>query len=127
MRNTVMYKKNVPLSSLEVIASSAVKTCIDMGAKMIVVLTESGNTARLIAKYRLCRSDTSARGPPARRVPVGRRPPGRHGALDGRHARHSLDTDARSRVRQVVRLGRRGRLASSLCTGRLKRSRDRLT
>ena len=52
MRNTVMYKKNAPLPISEAIASSAVKTCIDMGAKMIVVLTESGNTARLIAKYR---------------------------------------------------------------------------
>jgi len=52
LRNTVMYEANAPLPISEAIASSAVKTCIDMGAKMIVVLTESGRTARLIAKYR---------------------------------------------------------------------------
>jgi len=34
------------------VASSAVKTSWDVQAKMIIVLTESGNTARLIAKYR---------------------------------------------------------------------------
>ena len=33
-------------------ATRAVKTALDLGAKMIVVLTESGNTARLVAKYR---------------------------------------------------------------------------
>ena len=36
----------------EAIASSAVKTALDMNAKMLVVLTESGNTARMVAKYR---------------------------------------------------------------------------
>jgi len=36
----------------EAIASSAVKTAIDMGAKCIVVCTETGNSARLISKYR---------------------------------------------------------------------------
>ena len=36
----------------EAIASSAVKTALDMDAKMLVVLTESGNTARMVAKYR---------------------------------------------------------------------------
>ena len=36
----------------EAIASSAVKTVIDMGAKCIVVCSETGNSARLIAKYR---------------------------------------------------------------------------
>lgn len=40
------------MSTQEAIASSAVKTANDMGAKMIVVLTETGTTARLIAKYR---------------------------------------------------------------------------
>ena len=40
------------MQTSEAICSSAVKTAIDMGAKMIVVLTESGNTARLVAKYR---------------------------------------------------------------------------
>lgn len=41
-----------PVDTAEAIASSAVKTCMDMKAKMLVVLTESGNTARLVAKYR---------------------------------------------------------------------------
>jgi len=36
----------------EAIASSAVKTAADINAKMLVVLTETGQTARLIAKYR---------------------------------------------------------------------------
>ena len=40
------------MQTAEAIASSAVKTALDMNAKMLVVLTESGNTARLVAKYR---------------------------------------------------------------------------
>ncbi len=36
----------------EAIASSAVKTAVDIDAKVIIVCSESGNTARLIAKYR---------------------------------------------------------------------------
>jgi pyruvate kinase len=36
----------------ETIASSAVKTANDIGAGLILSLTESGNTARLVAKYR---------------------------------------------------------------------------
>jgi pyruvate kinase len=40
------------LSPAESVASSAVKTAYDVNAKMIVVLTSSGNTARFIAKYR---------------------------------------------------------------------------
>lgn len=52
MRNTVNMSRNTPLSTPEAIASSAVKTCIDMGAKMLVVLTETGRTPRLVAKYR---------------------------------------------------------------------------
>jgi pyruvate kinase len=40
------------LDTQEAIASSAVKTVHDMNAKMIVVLTQSGTTARLVAKYR---------------------------------------------------------------------------
>jgi pyruvate kinase len=34
------------------VCSSAVKTAFEVGAKMLVVLTESGTTARLISKYR---------------------------------------------------------------------------
>ena len=51
-RNTVIEDLDAPLDMTEAIASSAVKTCHDVSAKMIVVLTESGNTARLVAKYR---------------------------------------------------------------------------
>jgi pyruvate kinase len=36
----------------EAVASSAVKTCIDMGAKAIIVCSETGNSARLVSKYR---------------------------------------------------------------------------
>lgn len=51
MRNSVL-DYNGPMTTQEAIASSAVKTAIDINAKMIVVLTESGTTARLISKYR---------------------------------------------------------------------------
>ena len=40
------------MSVSEAVASSAVKTAIDMGAKAILVCSETGNTARLVAKYR---------------------------------------------------------------------------
>ena len=43
-------KGYLPIS--ESIASSAVKTSIDVNAKLIIVCSESGSTARLIAKYR---------------------------------------------------------------------------
>lgn len=45
-------RKRYQLSPAESLASSAVKTAVDMGAKVIVVYSESGNTARLIAKFR---------------------------------------------------------------------------
>lgn len=41
-----------PMTTAEAVASSAVKTAMDMGAKMLVVLTESGRTSKLVAKYR---------------------------------------------------------------------------
>ena len=41
-----------PMGPCESVASSAVKTAWDTKAKFIVVLTETGRTARLIAKYR---------------------------------------------------------------------------
>mmetsp|Transcript_21094 Transcript_21094/g.31069 ORF Transcript_21094/g.31069 Transcript_21094/m.31069 type:complete len:556 (-) Transcript_21094:62-1729(-) len=50
VRNSVKKRHN--LSAGESIASSAVKTAIDIGAKVIVVLSESGATARHIAKFR---------------------------------------------------------------------------
>ena len=40
------------LSAGESLASSAVKSAIDVDAKFIVVVSESGNTGRLIAKFR---------------------------------------------------------------------------
>ncbi|KAG2527431.1 hypothetical protein JM18_003850 [Phytophthora kernoviae] len=51
LRNSVLDTYG-PMSTQEAIASSAVKTAIDINAKMLVVLTESGDTARLVAKYR---------------------------------------------------------------------------
>ncbi len=47
-----MLALGVPISPSESIASSAVKTGRDLNAKAIIVMTESGVTARLIAKYR---------------------------------------------------------------------------
>ena len=40
------------LSNLESLASSAVKTAIDINAKCILVLSESGSSARAVAKFR---------------------------------------------------------------------------
>jgi pyruvate kinase len=51
IRHTIM-KLQVTISPTEAIASSAVKTARDLRAKLIVVLTETGNTSRLISKYR---------------------------------------------------------------------------
>eukprot|EP00565_Helicotheca_tamesis_P002004 CAMPEP_0185728836 /NCGR_PEP_ID=MMETSP1171-20130828/4234_1 /TAXON_ID=374046 /ORGANISM="Helicotheca tamensis, Strain CCMP826" /LENGTH=555 /DNA_ID=CAMNT_0028397583 /DNA_START=107 /DNA_END=1774 /DNA_ORIENTATION=+ len=50
VRNSI--KKRHSLSAGESIASSAVKTAIDINAKVIVVLSETGATARHIAKFR---------------------------------------------------------------------------
>lgn len=47
-----MLESGVPVPPGESIASSAVKTARDIGAKLLVVLTETGVTARFIAKYR---------------------------------------------------------------------------
>jgi pyruvate kinase len=47
-----MLENNVTIEPSESIASSAVKTARDLNAKLIIVLTETGATARLIAKYR---------------------------------------------------------------------------
>ena len=40
------------LSNAESVAYSAASTAVDTGAKMIIVLTESGFTARMVAKYK---------------------------------------------------------------------------
>lgn len=47
-----VVKRFGTLSSIESLASSAVKTAIDVKAALIVVLSESGQTARYIAKFR---------------------------------------------------------------------------
>jgi len=51
VRNSTL-KKYGTLSTSESIASSAVKTAIDINAKAIIVMSESGNTARQVAKFR---------------------------------------------------------------------------
>eukprot|EP01036_Dinobryon_divergens_P052003 gene52003-69582_t len=50
IRQAVLAKGG--MSRAESVASSAVKTAIDLGAKLILTLTETGSTARLVAKYR---------------------------------------------------------------------------
>ena len=50
VRNSTLKRYKLPAS--ESIASSAVKTAIDVGAKAIIVLSETGNTARMVAKFR---------------------------------------------------------------------------
>merc|ERR1712154_467557 len=56
------------MSAVESVCSSAVKATIDAGCPLIVVLTETGHTARSIAKYRpkapilaICASETTIR------------------------------------------------------------------
>lgn len=51
MRNTIL-KENPIIEPAESVASSAVKTAIDLKATMVIVLSETGTTARLLAKYR---------------------------------------------------------------------------
>ena len=51
VRNSTLYKFGF-LSTSESVASSAVKTAIDVRAKGIIVCSESGNTARQVAKFR---------------------------------------------------------------------------
>jgi len=53
----VLYRKQradvtPPVQVADSVASSAVKTAWDISARLIVVLTERGNTARLVSKYR---------------------------------------------------------------------------
>mmetsp|Transcript_2613 Transcript_2613/g.5321 ORF Transcript_2613/g.5321 Transcript_2613/m.5321 type:complete len:536 (+) Transcript_2613:110-1717(+) len=50
VRNSV--RKRYQLSTSESLASSSVKTAVDIGAKCIIVFSESGTTARHIAKFR---------------------------------------------------------------------------
>ena len=52
MRHTINFAHDGPLAISEAIASSGVKSSIDIDAKLIVVLTEKGLTPRFVAKYR---------------------------------------------------------------------------
>lgn len=49
---TLMLSAPMPMSPLESLASSAVKTANSTKAALILVLTRGGTTARLVAKYR---------------------------------------------------------------------------
>jgi pyruvate kinase len=51
IRDGVLSQKGA-MDTTEAVASSAVKTAMDIDAKMLVVLSESGSTARMVAKYR---------------------------------------------------------------------------
>jgi len=51
IRNAVLTQVGT-MSISETIASSAVKTANDVNAGMLLTITETGNTARLVAKYR---------------------------------------------------------------------------
>jgi pyruvate kinase len=51
IRESVL-KKQWRMSSTEAYASSAVKTAADAGAPLIICLTETGSTARILSKYR---------------------------------------------------------------------------
>jgi pyruvate kinase len=48
----IMEHSPVPMSPLESLASSAVRTANSAGAALILVLTRGGTTAKLVAKYR---------------------------------------------------------------------------
>ncbi|XP_031101437.1 pyruvate kinase, cytosolic isozyme-like [Ipomoea triloba] len=48
----MMADAPVPISSLEILASSAVQTANSSNASLIIVLTRGGSTAKLVAKYR---------------------------------------------------------------------------
>ncbi|ORX88383.1 pyruvate kinase [Basidiobolus meristosporus CBS 931.73] len=50
--NEMRALQEVPIDTSETIASSAVNAAYESGAKAIVVLSTSGNSARLVAKYR---------------------------------------------------------------------------
>ena len=48
----LMSKQTIPMPLLESLSSSAVRSAHKVGAQLIVCLAKSGNTARLVAKYR---------------------------------------------------------------------------
>eukprot|EP00958_Prasinococcus_capsulatus_P028915 scaffold7228_cov523-Prasinococcus_capsulatus_cf.AAC.14 len=50
--NEVVARQGLPMHTMESLASSAVRTADKVHATLIVVLTSTGSTARLVAKYR---------------------------------------------------------------------------
>ncbi|KAF4725156.1 hypothetical protein FOZ62_032062 [Perkinsus olseni] len=52
IRETVMNQNDGGLAIPEAVCSSAVKACIECNATLIVALTETGATAKLLSKYR---------------------------------------------------------------------------
>lgn len=52
MFKNILKQAPIPMSPLESLASSAVRTAHKVHASLIVVLTRGGSTARLVAKYR---------------------------------------------------------------------------
>lgn len=52
MFKNILKQAPMPMSPLESLASSAVRTAHKVHASLIVVLTRGGSTARLVAKYR---------------------------------------------------------------------------
>lgn len=50
--NLITKYTNRPVSTNEAVCSAAVKTSVDVNATLIIVITETGGTARLVAKYR---------------------------------------------------------------------------
>merc|ERR1719310_700517 len=52
LRNSVLARNGGRMSLQETFASTAAKSSFDAGASLIVVLTNSGATVRMVAKYR---------------------------------------------------------------------------
>jgi pyruvate kinase len=50
--NLITKYTSKPTSTNEAVCSAAVKTAVDINASLIIVITETGGTARLVAKYR---------------------------------------------------------------------------
>jgi len=50
--STLKLAPNNKITSVEAVCSSAVKETVDANCALIVALTETGHTARMIAKYR---------------------------------------------------------------------------
>lgn len=48
----MVLEKDMGMSAVESVCSSAVKACVDSKCPLIIALSETGTTARLIAKYR---------------------------------------------------------------------------